>query len=301
MAAILPHDGGLHPLWSDARVEPLVSRKTWKTLEPVHAMIYFAPEGPEEYSALGLDVEGNKPSAYFPARAAALGAASPGVVQATFFNFSAVAVQFGMAGAWDTTTPAALVEARYRAADRALRRLCGDLLDAPDVVEAVELARTACEGCHAEGRPLYAGNADLDWPTPPHLQLFHAVTLLREFRGDGHIAALTAAGFSGLDAAVMHVAQGDEWTREPLRKTRGYSTEQWDTALAGLRERGWVEPDGERFTDTGRAVRQEVEDRTDVLALPPWEHLGEAGCTRLRELVRPLSKAVLDAGGLGIR
>jgi hypothetical protein len=98
----------------------------------------------------------------------------------------------------------------------------------------------------------------------------------------------------------MHVAQGDSWTREALRKTRGYSTEEWDTALAGLRERGIID-DGEGFTDAGRAMRQEIEDRTDVLALRPWQHLGEDGCTRLRELVRPLSKAVVDAGGLGIK
>jgi hypothetical protein len=281
-------------------VDPVVSRKTWRALEPVHAMVYFVPEGPQEYAELGLDVANNRAAAYFPARAAAMGAVSPSVVQAAFFNFSAIAVQFGMAGAWEATTPAALVAARYRVADRALRRLCGDLLDSPDVVEALELARTACEACTPEGRPLYAGNADLDWPTLPHLQLFHAVTLLREYRGDGHVAALTAAGVTGLEAAVMHVAQGDAWTREPLRKTRGYSTEQWDTALAGLRERGWIVEDGEGFTHEGRRVRQDIEDRTDVLALRPWAHLGEDGCTRLRELVRPLSKAVVDNGGLGI-
>jgi hypothetical protein len=281
-------------------VDPVVSRKTWRALEPVHAMIYFCPEGPEEYAGLGLDIAGNRAAAYFPARAAAMGAVTPSVVQAAFFNFSAVAAQFGMAGAWETTTPVELVAARYRAADRALRRLCGDLLDSPDVVEALELARTACDGCSPEGRPLYAGNADLDWPTLPHLQLFHAVTLLREYRGDGHIAALVNAGVTGLEAAVMHVAQGDSWTREPLRKTRGYSTEEWDTALAGLRERGWID-DGEGFTDEGRRVRQEIEDRTDVLALKPWQHLGEDGCTRLRELVRPLSKAIVDNGGLGIK
>jgi hypothetical protein len=281
-------------------VDPVVSRKTWKALEPVHAMIYFAPEAQEEYAALGFDLKSNRAAGYFPARAAAMGAVGPGVVQASFFNFSRIAVEFGLAGAWETATPADLVAARYRAADRALRRMCGDLLDSPDVVEALELARTACDGCTPGGRPLYAANADLAWPTEPHLQLFHAVTLLREFRGDGHIAALVLAGVTGLEAAVMHVAQGDSWTREPLRKTRGYSTEQWDTALAGLRERGWI-GDGEEFTDEGRRVRQEIEDRTDVLALPPWQHLGEDGCTRLRELVRPLSKAVVDAGGLGIQ
>ncbi|MFP5220572.1 MAG: SCO6745 family protein [Actinomycetes bacterium] len=285
----------------DHGVTPEVARKMWRTLEPYHSMVYFAPEGPEEYAKLGLDVEGNKALAYFPARAAAMGAVSPGVVQAVFFNFSALATQFGMAGVWETTTPAAVVEARLRAADRALRRLCGHLLDTPDVVEALELARTACEGCRPEGRPLYAGLADLPWPTEPHLQLWHAIALLREFRGDGHVASLTASGVSGIEAAVMHVAQGDAWTREPLRKTRGYSTEQWDTALAGLRERGWIERDGEGFTDEGRRVRQEVEDRTDVLALPPWQQLGEQGCTRLREVVWPLSKAIVEAGGVGIR
>ena len=281
-------------------MDPVVSRKTWRALEPVHAMVYFVPEGPEEYAALGLDIPANPAAAYFPARAAAMGAVSPSVVQAAFFNFSALAVQFGMAGAWDVTTPMDLVAARYRVADKALRRLCGDLLDSPDVVEALELARTACDACTPEGRPLYAGNADLPWPTEPHLQLFHAVTLLREFRGDGHVSALVCAGVSGLEAAVMHVAQGDAWSREPLRKTRGYSTEQWDTALAGLRERGWI-GDGEEFTVEGRRVRQEIEDRTDVLALPPWQHLGEDGCTRLRELVRPLSKAIVEGGGLGIK
>ncbi len=281
-------------------MDPVVSRKTWKALEPVHAMIYFAPEAQEEYAALGFDLKSNRAAGYFPARAAAMGAVGPGVVQASFFNFSRIAVEFGLAGAWETATPADLVAARYRAADRALRRMCGDLLDSPDVVEALELARTACDGCTPGGRPLYAANADLAWPTEPHLQLFHAVTLLREFRGDGHIAALVLAGVTGLEAAVMHVAQGDSWTREPLRKTRGYSPEEWDTALAELRERGWID-EGEGFTEAGRAVRQEVEDRTDVLALAPWEHLGEEGCARLRELVRPLSKAVVDAGGLGIQ
>ena len=281
-------------------MDAAVSRSCWRTLEPVHSMVYFAPEPQEEYTALGFDLAANRAAGYFPARAAAMGAVSAPVVQATFFNFSALAVTFGMDKAWETATPVQLVEARYRGVDRALRRLCGDLLDSPDVEEAVALARTACEGCTPEGRPLYAANAGLAWPEVPHLQLFHALTLLREFRGDGHIAALVVEGVTGLEAAVMHVAQGDAWTREPLRKTRGYSNGEWDGALARLRERGWVD-DAEGFTDEGRAVRQRIEDRTDELALPAWERLGEDGCKRLRELVRPLSKRIVEAGGLGIR
>ena len=281
-------------------MDPIVSRKCWKTTEPVHALVYFVPEAQEEYAALGFDLKANRAAGYFPARAAALGAVAPTVVQATFFNFSAIAVAVGMDKAWDITSPQQLTDARYRGVDRALRRLCGDALDGPEVVEAVQLARTACEGCTPEGRPLYAGNAALAWPEVPHLQLFHAVTLLREYRGDGHIAALVVEGVTGLEAAVMHVAQGDAWTREPLRKTRGYSTEEWDAAVARLRDRGWLD-DSEQFTDEGRAVRQRIEDRTDELALPAWERLGEDGCARLRELVRPLSTAIVDGGGMGIR
>ena len=169
---------------------PDVSRRTWQTTEPVHAMVYFAKEAQEEYAALGFDVKANRALGYFPARAAPLGRVGPGVVHATFFNWSRLAVDFGITGAWDIASPEEVLAARLRGADRALRRLGGELVDDPGLVEAVELARTATQGCATEGRPLYAAHADLPWPDGPHLQLWHAITLLREFRGDGHIAAL---------------------------------------------------------------------------------------------------------------
>ncbi len=277
-------------------VTPEIARRTWQSAEPCHAMIYFVPDAQEEYAALGYDVANNRLSGYFPARAAAMGAVSAGVVQATFFNFSRFAVEFGMTGAWDVASPEQVLDARYRAADRALRRLCGDLLDAPSVQEAADLARTATEGCTPCGRPLYAANAGLPWPDEPHLQLWHAQTLLREFRGDGHIAALVTEGVSGLEAAVMHVGQGDSWRRSGLQKTRAYSDEQWVGAIAGLVERGWMQDDG-TLTDEGRAHRARVEDLTDVLSVPAYARLGVDGCERLQELVAPLTRAVVDGGG----
>ena len=277
-----------------------VSRACWRTTEPVHAQVYFSPEAQEEYAALGLDLAANRALGYFPARAAALGAVTPAVVVATFFSFSPPAVERGMQGAWTTTTPDALLAARLRGAERGLRRLCGDLVDGPEVAEAADLVRTATEGCNPDGRPLGAANAALPWPQEPLLQLFHGVAVLREHRGDGHIAALVAEGVSGLQAAVLHVAQGDSWTREPLRKRRGWTTEQWDAACAELRERGWLDDD-DALTELGAAVRGRIEERTDVLALAPWQLLGEDGCRRLRALVRPLSTAVVAAGGIGIR
>ncbi len=281
-------------------MDPVVSRTCWSATEPVHAQVYFSPEAQAEYAALGYDLASSPGLGYFPARAAALGAVQPPVVLAAFFSFSPRAVERGMAGAWTTASPEQVLQARLRAVDAALRRLCGDLLDAPELAEAAALARTAAEGCAPEGRPLAAAHAALPVPEAPHLQLFWAITVLREHRGDGHLAALMTEGISGLEAAVMHVVQGDAWTREPLRRSRGWSTEQWDAASTGLRERGWLDGTG-AFTEHGAAVRARVEHLTDVLALAPWERLGEDGCARLCELVRPLSQAVVEAGGIGIR
>ena len=278
-----------------ARLDPSVSRTTWWALEPFHAMVYFAPEPQEEYVAIGLDSKANRAVGYFPARAAAMGAVNWPVVQATFFNFSNLAVQFGMTGVWDLVSPAQVLEARHRGVDRALRRACGNALDGPEVVEAVALAREASEGCTPYGRPLYAAHAGLPWPQEPHLQLWHAITLLREYRGDGHIAALVAAGVTGLEAAVLHVAQADLWSRKPLQATRAYSDEEWDGAVARLAERGWLTADA-AFTELGRQHRQQVEDLTDVLAIPAWARIGPDGCARLRTLVQPLSDLVVTSG-----
>lgn len=276
------------------------AHKTWKTLEPFHSMIYFAPEAQEEYAGIGLDLKANRALGYFPARAAAMGPVGPGIVHATFFSFSRAACEFGLAGAWDAASPAEVLAARYRGADRALRRMCGDALDGPDVAEAVALCRTACEGATGDGRALYAAHADLPWPDAPHLQLFHAIMLLREFRGDGHIAAMVAAGVSGLEAAVMHVALGESWSRRAMQKTRVYTDEQWDEATAGLVSRGWLTEDA-TVTEEGTAHRQQTEDLTDTLALPTWARIGAEGCARARELVRPLSKAITDSGGVGVK
>lgn len=276
-------------------MQPSVSRVMWKATEPVHAMVYFAPEPQEEYRAIGLDSEANRAVGYFPPRAAAMGAVSWPVVQATFFNFSELAVQFGMAGVWDKVTPEQVTQARYRGVDRALRRALGDAIAGPEIEEATALARTASEGCTPYGRPLYAANAGLAWPDEPHLQLWHAITLLREYRGDGHIAALVADGLTGLQAAIMHVVQGDLWSRKALQATRVYTDDEWDVAVAQLAERGLLTPDA-KFTDLGTKHRQQVEDVTDELALPAWKHLGEQGCARLRELVQPLSDLVIASG-----
>ena len=136
-------------------------------------------------------------------------------------------------------------------------------------------------------------HASLEWPDDPLLVLWHAQSLLREFRGDGHIAALTVEGLTGIDALVIHGATG-EVPRVALQSTRGWTDAEWDDAVEGLRSDGWLLADG-TFTDEGRIRRQAIEDRTDELSVWAYEALGEDRCARLRTLARPLSKAVVES------
>jgi hypothetical protein len=113
---------------------------------------------------------------------------------------------------------------------------------------------------------------------------------LREYRGDGHIALLVTHGLSGIDALITHAAAGDV-PAHLLRSSRGWSSEDWDTAVESMRTRGWITGDGDlAFTAWGSTQRQEIEDQTDVLASAPYIALGEEGCAELRTLARPWSK-----------
>ena len=279
-------------------MDPTTARKTWRTLEPIHGLIYFAPEAADAYTALGLPAGR---AGYFASRAAAMGAVPAEVVIATFFNFYPPFVRETIPHAWSVASPEQIVEARFAAAGAALRRALGAAADGPDVAEAAALARIAAEAACAwpEGRPLFAGHASLSWPDDPLLQLWHAQTLLREFRGDGHIAAMTIEGVSGVEALVIHGATGDV-SPSILQSSRQWPDEGWAAGVDRLRSRGWLTADG-TLTDTGAAHRQWVEERTDLMSLAPYRALGDDRCARLRDLCRPLSKAIVDSGTFGFR
>ena len=270
-----------------------LARRLWQTLEPVHALVYFAPTSRAEFDDLGL--KGGW-MGYFATRAAPMGPVPADVVVATFFNFAPSMVRRSIPDAWAFSTPAALIAARYRAATTALRAVVGDAVAVADIAEAAELTRRAADGCRVEGRPLFAGHASLPWPDEPFTALWHGATLLREHRGDGHVAALTAAGLDGLEAHVTAVAAGNA-TKEVILPFRGWTEEEWSTAAARLRERGWLD-DTDRLTETGRAARAEIELRTDELAAEPWRVLGDEGSQRLAELVQPVTTRIIENGGL---
>ena len=215
-------------------MDSLLARKMWRTLEPYHGLVYFAPEAAAAYD--GARRARARRLLRRP-RSAPMGAVPAEVVIATFFNFNPDLVHHAIPAAWEATTPAAAARGPPRRGRRALRRTLGDLLDDPGVARAAELARTATDACTVAGRPLYAGHASLPWPDAPPLALWHAISLLREFRGDGHIACLVEAGLDGIEALVVHAASG-EVPGAVLQASRGWGDDAWAAAVAGLAARG---------------------------------------------------------------
>jgi hypothetical protein len=274
---------------------PEIARKMHRTLEVYHGMIYFAREARAEYEALGLP-KADFFKGYFASRAAAMGAVPGEVVVATFYNFQPDLVMAAVPSSWDVATPAEWQAARRRGADAALRAMLGDAVDSPDMEEAASMAREASSFCEPAGRPLFAGHLSLDWPASPHLELWHAITLLREYRGDGHISVLVSEAISPREALVLHQGTG-MLPPGVLQQTRAWPDDDWQEAEEMLRDRRWM--DGDALTTEGQLVREDIERRTDELAMAPWHGLGEVNCQRLRELVRPWSKAIVGSGLLG--
>lgn len=254
-------------------------------------MIYFVPEADRHYTALGLDAG---MMGYFASRAAAMGPVPGEVVVATFYNFEPGRVRALVPQAWQRTTAPTLWQARLAAADAALTRIFGTRLQAADIAAAATLLRSITAACPSEGRPLFAGHRAQAWPTEPHLALWFAITLLREFRGDGHIAALTVEGVSGIEALVIHGATGTV-PSAVLQGTRGWSDLEWAAAVEGLQQRGWVDDEG-ALTAAGRQHRNRVEQYTDELAAAPWAMLGESQIASLGELGKELGATIVAAG-----
>ena len=266
-------------------------RAAHKVLEPLHTMIYFVPEAGERYQAAG--VKGGR-RGYFASRSAALGVVPAEVVISTFYNFGPDLVRKAVPSCWETSSPEQVLAARYDAVDAAWTRLLGEAeLKSDEMAEAAGLAREACSAIDDEivGRPLFAGHASLPWPEPEHLQLWHAATLLREHRGDGHIAALVLARLSGLEAAVSYSSLSKGLPESLLRDTRGYSEEEWEQTKVDLQRQGIFNSDNQ-FTDYGRDQRDEIEAQTDAAAATPYNHLGEDKTQRLIELARPWARSI---------
>ncbi|MER7777639.1 hypothetical protein ABTZ21_22050 [Streptomyces sp. NPDC096191] len=276
-----------------AAIDTRAARRCHNTLNSLHSTHYFSPDTGRELAALGVT---DPRAVNFAVRAAALGAAGAGAVTAAFYNYKYELVARHVPAVWEKVTPEQALAARSRAVDATLRRLLGEpVLASAEMAEAAELALRAAEGCSRGGRPLYSAHADLPVPDAPHLAFWHAATLLREYRGDGHLAALLAADLDGLEALVTHTATGRGMAPKWVLSTRGWTQEEWDGARERLRGRGLIDDAGE-LTERGAELRDEIERETDRLDTAPYAHLGAEGVARLTELATPFARAALGAG-----
>ena len=262
------------------------ARSMWTLFEPIHAVTYFAPEARSAFEQAGLRGFWR---GYFAGRAAPLGPAGAAVVTASFFNFAPAFVARAIPGVWGLVTPEQALQARSAGAVDALRGL---LADRESETEAgADLLWRAVGELDCSGRVLAAGNAALPVPDDGAsvlARLWQAATLLREHRGDGHFAALTAADIDGCEAVVLRCAKN--LRREDLQPVRGWTDEAWEGALSRLADRGWVGSDG-ALTDAGRDAHTAVEKATDHAAARPWARLGPEITAEIVKVLTPVAQA----------
>jgi hypothetical protein len=265
-------------------------RELWQRLETIHAVVYFAPEVREALAGVGLR---GFWMGYFASRVAALGPVSADVVTATCFNFHPTMVGRAIPDAWSFASPAAVLETRATSVEAALRRLLDDVA-IPDA--AVALAVRAAREARIVGRPLAAAHRAVPEPTSPIGRLWWAATVLREHRGDGHVAALVAQGIDGCEAHVLQAGAGAAPT-ELLRANRGWSEDDWRDAVQRLAARGLVDGEG-RLTAAGSTRKDEIELATDRLSARAFDVLSAAERTELSSALDLLVGRIVAADAI---
>jgi hypothetical protein len=258
--------------------------------EPIGANVYFAPEAHERYTKLGMDYGGG----YFCSRGASLGKPSGMVVAAAFGVFSPAVVVPAVNAGWAVTDRDDVLRARYEGATASLRRLLPDITER-DTARAVELLQRGLAVAEHAGHPLFSGLKALPWPDEPIGHLWRSCDMVREHRGDSHIAVWTRAGVQPIEIQLM----SELLLRIPLKTysaTRGWTVEQMDAALDGMRAKGWVDVDA--FTPEGRRFRDQIEADTDAMEVPIVEAIG-ADFDELIGLLRPWAAAIVSVGIAG--
>ena len=287
------------PTLSDAQRDQVArrARQLWQLLEPVHGVVYFAPDAQARFEEVGLN---GFWMGYFASRAAALGPVGPDLVVATFYVFNPGMVSRALPDAWNRASPQAVLEARRGLADATLRSALGDLATGPDVEAAAELAGSIARSAPRAGRPLGAAHAALPSPRDPLERLWWAATVLREHRGDGHVAALLTADVDPCAALVLAAATGNFGPQGAglLQTSRKWTDHDWAAATQRLADRGWVDPGRGELTAAGRASHESIEDATDRAAASAYAPYTDGDLETLVVALRPLVARIAESGAL---
>nr|WP_245695299.1 MarR family transcriptional regulator [Streptomyces antibioticus] len=270
-----------------------IARRMYELWEPICLVTYFADECNEELAALGHRTYWD---GYFASRAAPLGRVPAEVVHAAFYSFADGEAARHIPSAWETIPPEASLAARERGSTASLRRILGDeLAKSPGLVRAADLIAMAATSAPTEGRVMYAGMRTLAVPSDPVARLWHCATMLREHRGDGHIAALLGAGIGGTEAHVLSALDMGIHPAQSFGRIHHLPKERLAAVMDGLRERGLIDADG-HFTDAGRATKQRIETLTDELAASPYDCLTPAELDELITELEPITARLVATG-----
>jgi hypothetical protein len=269
-----------------------LARRMFELVEPIGLIPYSADEPNETMFALGFT---NYWDTYFAGRAAPLGLVPAEVVDALFYNFAPGEVARHIPKVWRTTTPEAALAARQLGCANALRRILGDHVDTAEFARSAELLMKAATSAPAEGRPMYAALRAVTTPDDVVTGFFHAGSLLREHRGDGHIVALMSERVGGLEAHALYALAMD-MPPEKFGRIHHLPPEQIAAVIDGMRARGLIGDDG-WLTKEGRAVSERVEALTDDLAAKPYESLESGELAELVTYLEKLSPVLLAAQG----
>ncbi|RDI34876.1 hypothetical protein DFR72_101626 [Lentzea flaviverrucosa] len=268
------------------------ARRMFELLEPICLVTFFADECNEELAALG---HRGYWDGYFASRAAPLGRVPAEVVHAAFYSFADGEAARHVPKAWEKIPPEASVAARERGSAASLRRIVGaEMAASPGLLRAADLTTKAAISAPTEGRIMYAGMRTLEVPGDPVARLWHSATMLREHRGDGHIAALVGARIGGTEAHVLSAIAMGIHPPESFGRIHHLPEERLAAVMNGLRERGIVDAGG-RFTDAGGELQQRIEDLTDELAAAPYEALSPAELEELTAVLEPITAKLVAA------
>src|SRR5690348_17275513 len=269
-----------------------VARRLFELIEPIGVVNFSADEPNESMAEIGFP---NYWDGYFAGRSAALGRVPAEVVHAAFYNFADGEVARHLPKVWSRTSPEAAHAARERGCVAALRRILGDLGEAPSLARAAQLLAKASVSAPIGGRLMYAALRALPMPEEPLTRLWHAANMLREHRGDGHIAALVCERIGGTEAHVLSALDLGIYPAESFGRIHHLPEQYLAEVMDGLRDRGLLDASG-RFTDAGRAAKSRIESLTDALAEAPYDGLEPLELKQLIALLEPISRR-LEATG----
>lgn len=270
-------------------------RRLARLVEPIHTVCYYAPEinGFKEHGFRGWW------HSYFGYRSAPMGEVTAPVVTATFYNFAPRMVERAVPGCWSVMGAREVRELQVELTGAALERCFATYDDPAGLAAAAATLRSFVSELPVGARPLYAAWAAQDWPAEEGtkgdlLSLWHACTLLREFRFDGHNVALAAGELDGCECHAMMTSHG-HGNAETIQAIRGWTADEWAAAVERLVARGWLHPDGTQ-TPEGTAARRRIEEVTDELSAPALAGLDDAATQDLLSQLERVVKHLVDTG-----